>query len=52
MSGACLEQIKVFQDRGMVIVVVDVSDIKAVMNGANVIHILRDRYERIRLDLK
>lgn len=52
VSDACLEQIKVFQDRGMVIVVVDVSDIKAVMNGANFIHILRDRYERIRLDLK
>ena len=35
-----------------VIVVVDVSDIEAVMNGANFIHLLRDRYERIRLDLK
>ncbi len=49
---ASLEQIKVFQDRGIVIVVVDANDISAVLNGANFIQILRNKYERIRLDLK
>ncbi len=45
------EQLKVFHDRGVIIVVVDESDIKRVLGGANFIHLLRDRYERVRLDL-
>jgi hypothetical protein len=45
------EQLKVFQDRGIVIVVIDEEDLKQVATGANFISMLRDRYEAIRLDL-
>jgi hypothetical protein len=45
------EQMKIFQDRGIVIVVLDESDLKQVAAGANLIAILRERYEEIRLDL-
>jgi len=45
------EQLKVFQDRGIVIVVVDKSDIQRVSDGANFINILRSKYEKVRLDL-
>lgn len=45
------EQLKVFQDRGVVIVVLDRGDIEAVASGANLISLLRDRYEAVRLDI-
>jgi len=45
------EQLKVFQDRGMVIVVIDWNDLKQVAEGANFINLLRTKYERVRLDL-
>lgn len=45
------EQLKVFQDRGMVIVVVNEEDLKYVANGGNLIRLLRAKYERVRLDL-
>jgi len=45
------DQLKVFQDRGMVIVVVDNSDLKQLASGANFTSMLRDKYERVRLDL-
>ena len=46
------EQLKVFQDRGIVIVVFDQNDIKEVSDGANLIRILRQKYEAVRLDLR
>jgi hypothetical protein len=46
------EQLKVFQDRGMVIVVLDENDLDRVASGGNLIQILRERYESIRLDLR
>jgi hypothetical protein len=46
-----LEQIKVFQDRGMVIVVVDENDLKQIAAGENFITMLRAKYERVRLNL-
>ena len=46
------EQMKIFQDRGIVIVVLDESDLTQVASGANLIAILRERYEEIRLDLQ
>ncbi len=46
-----LEQIKIFQDRGMVIVVINDRDIESVANGENFINILRDKYKDVRLDL-
>jgi hypothetical protein len=46
------EQLKVFQDRGIVIVVLDRHDLDAVAGGVNLISLLRERYESVRLDLK
>jgi hypothetical protein len=51
-SDAEREQLKVFQDRGMVIVVLDLSDLERVADGANFVQLLRERYEAIRLDLR
>lgn len=51
-SDAEREQLKVFQDRGMVIVVIDKNDLDNVSNGGNFINLLRQRYEKIRLDLR
>ena len=45
------EIVKVFQDRGVVIVVVTKADLDAVANGANFVTMLRSKYERVRLDL-
>jgi hypothetical protein len=45
------EQLKVFQDRGMVIVVVNQKDLEQVADGANFITMLRNKYRKIRLDL-
>ncbi len=46
------EQLKVFQDRGIVIVVLTLRDLREVANGANLITMLRNRYETVRLDLR
>jgi hypothetical protein len=46
------EQMKVFQDRGIVIVVLDQRDLEQVAGGANLIAILRERYEKVRLDIQ
>jgi hypothetical protein len=45
------EQKKLFQDSGVVLVVLDTDDLKAVSKGNNLITLLRQRYEMIRLDL-
>ena len=45
------EQLKVFQDRGMVIVVIDGKDLELISEGENFINLLRTKYERVRLDL-
>ena len=49
---AAREQLKVFQDRGIVIIVLDEFDIRQVAAGANLIQILRQKYETVRLDLR
>jgi hypothetical protein len=46
------EQLKVFQDRGMVIVVINQSHLEFVSDGGNFINLLHRRYEKIRLDLR
>jgi hypothetical protein len=46
------EQLKIFQDRGIVIIVVDLEDLKKVAAGQNLIALLRRKYEIVRLDLK
>jgi hypothetical protein len=51
-TDAAREQVKVFQQRGMVVVVVSAADIKAVEEGTNFITLLRRKYEQVRLDLK
>lgn len=45
------EQLKVFQHRGMVIVVVGQDDLDDVANGGNFVNLLRTKFERVRLDL-
>lgn len=45
------ERLKVFQNRGIVIVVVDENDLERLSKGANLITMLRRKYEEIRLDL-
>jgi hypothetical protein len=51
-DDAAREQLKVFQDRGVVIVVIDERDLKEVAGGRNFISLLRSRYESVRLDLE
>jgi len=51
-SDAGLEQLKVFQDRGMVVVVIDLKDLEAIASGRNLISLLRTRYEAVRLDIR
>jgi hypothetical protein len=51
-ANAEREQLKLFQDRGIVIVVVNESDLKKVASGANFLTMLRTKYEQVRLDLK
>ena len=46
------EQLKVFQDRGMVIVVIDREDLEFLADSGNVVSLLRQRYEQVRLDLR
>jgi hypothetical protein len=46
-----LELIKIYQDRGMVIIVVDRNDLKSVAHGVNLIQLLKTKYEKVRLDL-
>ncbi len=45
------EQLKVFQDRGMVIVVIDQNDLEFIAEGGNFTNLLRSKYEKVRLDL-
>ncbi len=51
-TDAAREQLKVFQDRGMVVVVIDLKDLKQIAEGANLITMLRAKYEEVRLDLR
>ena len=49
---AAREQLKVFQDRGVVIVVLDKADLETIAKGADLISLLRTRYEAVRLDIR
>ena len=51
-DDATREQMKVFQDRGIIIVVVDEADLQEIANGTNLVAVLRSRYENVRLDLE
>jgi len=51
-TDAAREQLKLFQDRGIVVVVVSSSDIDRVASGANFITMLRAKYEEVRMDLQ
>jgi hypothetical protein len=50
-EDADLEQLKVFHDRGMVIVMFAEGDIDSVIRGTNFISLLRSKYEKVRLGL-
>jgi len=45
------ELLKVFQDRGVVIIVFTEADLKQLARGANLITMLREKYEQVRFDL-
>jgi hypothetical protein len=51
-TNAEREQIKVFQQRGMVVIVVSEPNLKKVADGANFLTMLRSKYEQVRLDLR
>jgi len=51
-ADAAREQLKMFQDRGMVIVVIDLRDLELIAEGANLLRMLRTKYEVVRLDLR
>lgn len=51
-ENADREVLKVYQDRGIVIVVVNRDDLHRVEEGANFISLLREKYEVVRLDLR
>ena len=51
-TDAFREQLKVFQDRGMVIVVIEQQDLQQIAERANFITMLRSKYEEVRLDLR
>src|ERR1700693_1853307 len=46
------EQLKMFQDRGIIIVVITKKDLDRIVNGANFLALLRKKYEAVRLDLQ
>lgn len=50
-DNAAREIVKVYQDRGIVIIVIDKNDLKKIAEGKNFITILRTKYEKCRLDL-
>jgi hypothetical protein len=43
--------LKVYQDRGIVIVVVDLKDLEGLAEGTNFISMLREKYMAVRLDV-
>jgi hypothetical protein len=51
-TDAELEILKVFQDRGIVIVVVDKKELESVAKGENLVSMLREKYEQVRLGLR
>jgi hypothetical protein len=51
-NDAKREQLKVFQDRGMVVVVISLQDLQLIAEGADFIAMLRNKYEEVRLDLE
>jgi len=50
-TAATRESLKVFQDRGVVIIVVSAEDIGKIASGDNFVTMLRNKYEEVRLDL-
>jgi hypothetical protein len=46
------EQIKTFQSKGVVIIVLGEADLKQLADGENLITMLRRKYEKVRLDLR
>ncbi len=50
-QDAAREQLKVFADRGVAIVVVSKDDIDRVASGENFLAMIRSKYERVRLDI-
>jgi len=45
------ELLKMFQDRGVAIIVIDETDLKDILSGMNFVTRLRHKYEQVRFDL-
>ena len=52
MKDAEREQVKIFQSTGKIIVVLGLQELERVAEGANLIALLRNQYETVRLDLR
>lgn len=50
-KDAAREQLKVYQDTGIAILVLSKTDLEAVAGGRNLIQLLRSKYDQVRLDL-
>jgi hypothetical protein len=50
LRNAPRELLKVYQDTGIAILVLDLNDLERVVDGANLIQLLRTKYEHVRLD--
>lgn len=50
-KNAAREQLKVYQDTGIAILVMNLKDLEAVAGGRNLIQLLRAKYDQVRLDL-
>jgi hypothetical protein len=50
-KDAARELLKVFHDRDLVILVINLTDLQSLIYGKNIISILRKKYENVRLDL-
>jgi len=51
-TDATREQLKVFQDRGMVIIVINNDDLEFVAHSGNFVSLMREKYEIVRLDIR
>lgn len=49
-TDSAREQLKIFQDRGIIIIDVSLGDLNSIANGMTLQSILKEKYEKIRLD--
>jgi len=50
-KDAARQQLKIFQSKGTIIIVIDESDLQRIVNGENLITMLRKKYEQVKFDI-